>query len=164
MRHEAMQYRGSVLLEVVVAIAVFVGVALAVMACVDRATGGLERARGVQRAADLARTAMSQLEAGLATTATLNGPVAVVEGLDGPGVPYAGGDSGDGESGWELEVQTEPSEFASLTKVTIIAMKRPPGASAAEYQFTLTQLVRLGERAGDVASAGGGRGVEGGGR
>lgn len=145
--------RGGVLLEVVVAIAIFVGAALAVMACVDRAAGALERTRGLQRAADLARSAMSQLEAGLASVVTLNGPVPVLEGTDGPGVPYSGGAAGDGESGWELEVQTEPSEFGSLTKVTITAVRRRQESGAVVYSYTLTQLVRLGERAGESAGA-----------
>lgn len=150
-----MRRRGSVLLEAVVALAIFVGASLAVMACVDRATTALQRARGLQRAADLARTAMSQIETGLATPGGLSGPVEEAAGIEGGLVPFAGGESGSNESGWELEVQTEPSEFASLTKVTITASRKRPGASAAEYSFTLTQLLSL-ERAGDVASAGGG--------
>lgn len=135
--------RGGVLLEVVAALAIFIGASLAVMACVDRAAEGLDRARGLQRAADLARSAMSQLEAGLGTAPTLSGPVPVSEGSGGNGVPYSGGEAADGESGWELEVQTEPSEFAGLTKVSITALRRRSGAGPAVYTYTLTQLVRM---------------------
>lgn len=144
--------RGAVLLEVVVALAVFVGAALAVMACVDRAASALEHTRGVQRAADLARSAMSQLEAGLLNPAALNGPVPTADSSGYSGPPYAGGGWGDGESGWELEVQSEPSEFGALSKVTVTAIRRGE-SGAARYSYSLTQLVRLGERSDETAGA-----------
>lgn len=131
---------GSVLLEVVVAITVFIGASLAVMASVDRAVTALERTRGVQRAADLARTAMSQMEAGLATPVTLNGPLSVWQMGEPNAVPYSGG-GGLGE--WELEIQTEPSEFLGLTKVTVTALHHRAGGVSVDWSYTLRQLVSL---------------------
>lgn len=142
---------GGVLLEVVVALAIFIGAALAVMACVDRAADSLERTRGMQRAADLARTAMAQLEAGLVMPTTLNGPVPALDGLDRSGLPYSGGASGEGESGWELEISTEPSDFGSLTKVMVTAVRRRAESGTVMHSYTLTQLVRLSDRAGESA-------------
>lgn len=133
---------GSVLLEVVVAVTVFIGAALAVMASVDRAVTALERTRGVQRAADLARTAMSQMEAGLGTPVTLNGPVSVWVMGEANAVPYSGG-NGAGDSGWELEIQTEPSEFVGLTKVTVTASHRRDNSVSTDWSYTLRQLMDL---------------------
>lgn len=130
--------------------AVFVGAGMAVLASVDRAMSSLEHTRGLHRALDLARTAMSQLEAGIATPSTLNGPVAAWADGDQPALPYSGAHAGM-DSGWELEVQTEPSEFAGLTKVSITALHRRGTSQATDASFTLRQLVRLGERAGDLA-------------
>jgi hypothetical protein len=63
-------------------------------------------------------------------------------------------DSPTGESpmeGWALEVDTEPTQFRGLTRVTIKAV-RHVGDDAVEASYTLRQLVRLSgkgeERAG----------------
>src|SRR5437762_4748194 len=42
---------------------------------VDRAVEGMQRSRLSEKAADLARSAMAKMEAGIETAGTLNGPV-----------------------------------------------------------------------------------------
>jgi hypothetical protein len=51
---------------------------------------------------------------------------------------------------WELEVNSEPSEFAGLTKVSVRALRRAtPGGDRVTASYTLVQLVRLGTREED---------------
>jgi type II secretory pathway pseudopilin PulG len=136
------------LLEVMLALAIFVMAGTAILALVGRSVAGMERARLAQRAADLARSAMAKIEAGLETPQTLNGPVRAWE----PEGEIRGGgvvDSLPADSGWELKIDTEPSQFAGLTRVTVRALKQSAGAERASY--TLRQLVRLGGKGEDRA-------------
>lgn len=140
MSHGTPPARGAILLECLLALAIFVAAGVSVMALVDQATGSLERVRDVQRAADLARSTMSRLEAGIATPETMSGPVRSIA-FDS--------DAEEQETGWELEVETEPSDFQGLSRVTVRAIKRPfEGADRELASFTLTQLMRLQRRAG----------------
>lgn len=126
---------GAVLLETLLALALFVAAGLAILAYVDRAQSAVQQTRDVARAADLARSAMSRIEAGVDTPETLSGPV-----------------QGDGEQpsaeAWEIEVQTEPAGPPGLSRVTVRAIKRPIEGSDRELaSFTLVQAVRVGGRA-----------------
>ncbi|MBM4108612.1 MAG: hypothetical protein FJ255_07340 [Phycisphaerae bacterium] len=113
---------GGVLLEVMLAVALFVAAGLAVVSASDRASMASEHARLAVRAGDLARSAMALIEAGLATPESLHGPVrswrsiagAVDEG------PVAEGPAPD-ERGWELQIQTEPLALDGLVKVSVEA-------------------------------------------
>jgi Tfp pilus assembly protein PilV len=124
--------RGAVLLEVLLALALFVAVAMTTLGLTDRVIQSTMDLQEAQRAADLARTAMTRLEAGLATPETLSGAVRTEGSEDELGVI---------SEGWEIEVQTSPSRFPELTEVTVRALRRSGETVAAE--FTLKQLVRL---------------------
>lgn len=138
-----MTRRGGVLLEVMVAIAVFVMAALAVLASLNDGVGRARRIADAIEACDVARSAMSRLEAGLVSVESLQGPAPIwmpeldLEGFDDvPEVP----------NGWELRIATNPSAFEGLTEVAITAVltdPRNPGAELSSY--TLVQLVRLRE-------------------
>lgn len=159
--------RAALLLEVILSLALFVGTALMILAILGRALDALEEARLRQTACDLARSAMSRIEAGIASPESLNGPAHLFdEPLNAPGddVPV--------ESGWELIVETEPSPFDGLTLVTVTArrVQDPTGPHTADDPdqgqhragtYTLRQLVRLDELGAEAglppgARAGGG--------
>lgn len=146
----AVRARGALLLEIMVALAVFVAGGLAVMAMVNRAAASMSLARDYRAAADLARSAMAKIEAGIATPQTLHGPVpawnpeedAGQDAGDGMGSGFA--DSPPAPSGWELEIATEPSAFDGLTMVTVRAVRRAgEGSERTRASYTLRQLVRL---------------------
>ena len=151
--------RAMLLLEVAAAMAVFVMGGLAILSLVGGSVDSLSAARDAVKAVDLARSGMARLEAGLATPQNLPGPVPAWEddtdawlGDDALSAEEGHGfaDAAPRPSGWELEVETEPSEFAGLTLVTVTAIKRSGESVAASY--TLRQLVRLGrEQAEDIA-------------
>jgi type II secretory pathway pseudopilin PulG len=131
------------LLECVVALAIFVGAGLAVLVMVERAVAGATLARDRERAADLARSAMAKLEAGLESPETLAGPVPAWQDDEAA----VSGSSG-APTLWTLEVRTQPSAFQGLTLVTVKAARLASAESSTETaSFTLTQLVRLGRAA-----------------
>ena len=131
--------RGALLLEVMLALALFVIGGLAVLAIVDRAIGAERRMRDAEHGAMLARSAMARIEAGLAGPQSLNGPV---READGEGAEGSAGPTAD--RGWELEISTEPSSVRGLTLVRVTALRRPVGNDAAVVaSYTLSQFVRL---------------------
>jgi Tfp pilus assembly protein PilV len=141
MRCRPQQSRGVMLLEVVVSLAIFVVAGGAILGLVRQTMAGLEQSRNAAKAADLARSAMAKIEAGIETAQTLNGPVQKqADSVGGSGDP----------SGWELQIDTDLSQFRGLTRVSIQAIKRV-GAGQIEAQYTLVQLVRLGGKGEDRA-------------
>ncbi len=137
-----MSRRGTILLEVLIAIAIFVGAGIAILGAAMRGERAVRRVREQEQAADLARSALSAIEAGLATpqnVATLvrsspgAGPRLV---LDSEGLIDAGG-----EEEWSLDVDAEPSAVFGLSLVTVRARKGE--GEAATSSFTMKQLVRL---------------------
>lgn len=158
-----MRRNGAIMLELMVSLAIFVMAGLAIGGAVRQGLASMARSREENRAADLARSAMAMLEAGLETPLTLNGPVKpwlaqtdiwVGDGrADEERAATLGVDELDlQESGWELEVATEPSEFAGLTKVTVRAVRfDPENADIEMASATLVQLVALRADADDVA-------------
>ncbi|MCE7973015.1 MAG: hypothetical protein DYG92_01630 [Leptolyngbya sp. PLA1] len=129
--------RGGVLLEVLLALVLFVSAAMATLSLVDRLIENSYTLEQRRIAADLARSAMARLEAGLATPETLSGPVRPEEGDAGVAAI----------SDWVLDVQTETSPFSELTNVSVTAMLAPGGdVEHPKTSFTLRQLVRLARR------------------
>ena len=59
--------RGALLLEVVLALALFVTAGIAILSMVGQSVGSLKSAREKLHAADLARSAMAKIEAGRST-------------------------------------------------------------------------------------------------
>src|SRR5688572_10823162 len=103
--------RGALLLEVILALALFVMGGIALLTMIGRTFANVEFVRDSERAADLARSAMAKLEAGIATADTLDGPVRGWldddESFDGDELAEAAGLGGDGfadapppESAW----------------------------------------------------------------
>ena len=139
---------GAVLLEVVLALTIFIGSALAILGAMGNAADAMEASRLQQRAVDLARSAMAKIEAGIESAETLNGPVPL----------WRDEEAGTGEfeddvpapSGWELEVRTEPFATGELTLVEIIATKKTASGEKTLVEASLRQLVRLSPPVSDT--------------
>lgn len=154
---------GMLLLEVVLAIAVFVMASIAILSIVRGGVDSLRHTRDAVRACDLARSAMARIEAGLDTPQSLAGPVPLWEDdaeaweadelLGGPGGPATQfADAPPRPSLWEVEVETEPSSFPGLTAVTVRAFKRAsPSSDTLTADYALRQLVRMVSKGDDKA-------------
>jgi type II secretory pathway pseudopilin PulG len=148
--------RGGVLFEVIIAISLFVMAAITMLGAMSRAAAAVQRTRDEERAADLARSAIAMMEAGLASPESLNGPVSPAKAALGLAASEDALDSGSGAmtmaaSEWELEIQTEQTEWDGLTRVSVRAIKRATGGTGERASYTLHQLVRLSEQAQDRA-------------
>lgn len=133
-------HRGAILLEAILALAVFVIAGSAILNLVRQTMTGLGQSRLTAQAADLARSAMAKIEAGIDTPQTLNGPLERQPGEESQ------------HSGWELRIETEPSQFRGLTRVTVEAVKRGEGAAESlQADYKLIQLVRLSGKGEDKA-------------
>lgn len=139
-------HRGTVLLEVVAALALFVIAGLAILSLLSQAVRSLERMRDAERAADIARSAITHIELGLYQPEALDGrtpPWLEPDALDLAGsIPDADLAPTSRRPDWTLTVETEPTAFAGLTLVTVHVQRGDDGPTA----FTLRQLVRLGLR------------------
>ncbi|MFZ4573958.1 MAG: hypothetical protein ACOYN0_06145 [Phycisphaerales bacterium] len=133
------QSRASILLECIIALAIFVAAATTIYSVIVRSVDAAERTARIERAADLARGAMAQIESGVGTPETLNGPVP--EWRDEKDGTF---DENAAASPWELQIESEPSEFEGLTMVRVRAVQLdPPGSDRVVASFQLAQLVRL---------------------
>ncbi|XVJ59602.1 MAG: hypothetical protein HEQ23_09425 [Tepidisphaera sp.] len=161
---------GSVLIEVLVAVAILVGSGTAIMAAADRGERLLRSSRELSRAGDLARSVIAAIEAGLVTPQSA--PQAVRSAAETGAWLALDADAGLPEltesAGWRVEVDVEPTVHAGLARATVKVWRmRGEGLGAeGEPLFVLTQLVRVlaeGEdKAGDSLlpeeSPAGGRG------
>ncbi|MFA6044392.1 MAG: hypothetical protein WC718_05360 [Phycisphaerales bacterium] len=118
--------RGIILLECIIALAIFVAIGLSLLAMSNLATDVATRTQRQARARDLARSAMSQIEAKLASPETLSG-----EQKDDAGNP----------TGYTLVVHSEPSQFAGLALVEVTASRS--GVQNDPDSFTLRSLANL---------------------
>lgn len=131
--------RGALLIEGMVAVAVFVAAGLAILAAMRSAAHEARRERDLLRAMDLARSAMSSMEAGLATPEQLDGPVPKWS------EDSAGFDDALPEpSGWSIQIDTATSSFDGLAMITVRVSRTVGRSGEAIEVYTLHQLVRLG--------------------
>jgi len=136
--------RGAVLLECVLALALFVSAGMAVLALVDGAVRSVERTRDLEAAVDLARSAIAKIEAGIATAEELEGPVPAWRDEE----DAAFGDEPPTPGPWSLEITTEPALFDGLTRVRVRAIRTEPRSGREEASFALDQLVPSTLRSG----------------
>lgn len=134
---------GWVLLEIILALAIFTMAALAVLSVMGQASRNVEIARLQVHGLDLARSAMARLEAGVKSAEELRGPVAAWSQFETEAGAEAFADELPEPTGWELEIETEPSQFAGLTLVSVTAMRRDEASGSTSHATRLTQLVRL---------------------
>ena len=137
--------RGAVLFEVLLALALFVGAAAFTLGALRSSLTALDRSRRESLAADLARSKMSELEAGLITVADLQGRE---RGLRRVGSVELAEDqsfaTGAPGSFWTIDVRTGMSEFSDLTLVELTVRETTTGeADRSGVSCTLRQLVAL---------------------
>lgn len=165
--------RAAILLETIVAISLFVMASVTIYAALARSAEAVERSRSSEQAADLARSAMAMIEAGLATPESLNGPLTPAKAALGLAADEDALDGGvadtstaaAGDSTWELEISSEPSGYDGLTLIGVRAVKRTGGSGGGFgggvdgsdlgpgviASFTIHQYVRLVEQAEEKA-------------
>jgi len=155
------RHRGALLMEVMLALALFAAGGLAILALVRESMSSLVRARQTMEASNIARSAMARIEAGIDDPAMLVGPVEVWDGRAEAMTASDFNMSDDlpaDETGmgvdpvWEIEVESLPSDFEGLSEVSVRAFRlASPGSERIVASYTLTQLVRLGALSEDVA-------------
>lgn len=151
----AREHGAWVLLELLLALTIFVFAAIAVLGAVSQGIAGAERTRDRAKAVDLARSTMARLEAGLGTVQSLAGPVPAWEPEMNPGSQPGQFDAAPSDmpappSLWEVEIDTIASEFPGLTHVTVTAVKRAaPESERLAASFSFHQLVRIGPELDD---------------
>jgi len=136
-------HRGAILLECLLALALFVAGGVSILAMIDGSIVRMERVRDLRHAADLARSAMARIETGESSAEALQGRVLA------DGEEADAGTTPAGEAAWELEVETSPAAFPGLTRVTVRAMKR----TAADEIAASFELVQLVKSSADAAEA-----------
>ena len=130
--------RGGLLLEVMVALAIFVVAGVAILGGLRQSVRHAAAQRDHWKALDLARSGLSMIEAGLATAEEIDG--AVPAWRDGERSAAAFDDRPPEPSGWARQVLTEPAGVGGLTLVTIRAYRdRPGGASVTLRQVMATR-------------------------
>ncbi len=141
MTRRAFVARGSILLEVLLSIALFVGAGSFALAATKSVFHALQRAKGQQQAVDLARSKLAELEAGLTSLADLrdewSGAVGSFEPADPDQV----------ETTWVFDVETSRTEFRGLTLVTLTVSEQSDaldsGADAQPVSVTIRKLMAL---------------------
>lgn len=136
--------RGSILLEIMVAIGIFVGVGMTILAVMGQGESALRLTRERQIEMDLARSAIAAVEAGLATPQNIASLVRSPAGS----APWLSLDAEDADSGtddgsYELVANVEPTAEQGLSLLTVrVGAKRRGGAESSDAT-QMRQLVRL---------------------
>ncbi|MCH2154058.1 MAG: hypothetical protein MK089_12025 [Phycisphaerales bacterium] len=127
--------RGGLLLEVLVSIAIFVAAAAFCVRATSDSLKAMERSDLQLVAADLARSAMTQLEAGILSLADLRDGRIYGEELDDQRLITTGR--------WQVEADTRPSLRPRLTVITLTVTQDVDTDSP--VQFVLRELIELRE-------------------
>lgn len=119
------RWRGAVLFEIMLAVALFGGAAAFTLAAVRSALATLDQTQRQQEAVDLARSKLAELDAGIITEFDVHG---------------------NWVDGWLLELQTRRTEFTGLSLIELTVREHPdpagpPPSDAVSY--TLRQLMEL---------------------
>ncbi len=133
--------RGALLLEVLLAVGLFVGAGTVCLVATRTQNAALLRVQREQEALDLARSKLAELEAGLITVLDLRGDWSGAVGSLEPEALGAGG-----PARWSLDVHTGRSEYRGLSLVELTVTEVPQGPRAAAPEpitVTLRQLLPL---------------------
>ncbi|MGQ0626940.1 MAG: hypothetical protein ACT4PL_02430 [Phycisphaerales bacterium] len=135
------------LLEVTLALAVFILAAGAILVLMSEAQRTLQDARRQELLADLARSALAQIECGLARPETLAGPVAAWPASMADGEAREPATELPGVGHYELRINTRPTETTGVIIVEVRAIRLEPAPAGQDpvesASFTLRQAVRL---------------------
>lgn len=140
--------RGALLLEVMLALALLVTASSLVVGVIRDSSDRIERAIDMGVAADLAHTAIAQIETNLATPETLTGPTpnwTLADEFDAATGPARSSDdiaiesSSPVNSEWAYQIETQTTPFDGLTLISVSVLRD----EAARATYTLHQLTRL---------------------
>ena len=136
-----MTRRGGILLETMIALALFVGAALSILRSTSQASTSVDRAVTLQHAVDLATTRLAELESGLISLADLRA------GLDDPRPEFGEFDSSPSPQRLRVESRTERSAFAGLTllELSVVDSEQVAADGGARTVFTIRKLIRVRE-------------------
>ena len=139
--------RGGILLEAIIALAIFVTVGLAVSTAMRAALTTAADLRARAEAEDIARSAIAQLRAGIADIDALDGPVPA----DEHSTSNEFADSPE-DTPWTREIEADRSGFAGLDLVTVTVINEDDPTVIA----TVTALVNVDNTGGPTTAAVGG--------
>ncbi len=139
-----MTRRGAILLELLLAVALFAMAGLAIHGALDRALDRSSSTAERLRGADLAWSAIALIESGAAQPESLDGPIDESSPLWLGPDPGASADAPrEGPwSGWELRIDTEPARFRGHVLVSVGVVRRT--GNDERLWYTARQVVRLG--------------------
>ena len=144
--HVRSMRRGGVLLEVTLAIAIFAAAGSVTLAATRSVFSSLDRSRRLLEAVDLARSRLSELEAGLIDITDLQSDdfLTLGSGDFGTGVDLAPVSM---PSYWTLDLEVDPTEYPGLSLVTIIVEEDEAAAllDDAPVRYELRQLIAIRE-------------------
>ena len=131
---------GFVLLDLVIALALFVVGGLAVLTQVESGARRVISAEHRIGALGAARTALALLESGAMGDRELNGPASAWA------TPAGAAGESEPQAEWYCEVELEPSSWPELSLATVRVRRVPAGAAADDWPVlaTLRQLVPAG--------------------
>jgi len=155
--------RGAVLLEMLLAMALFVASAAMLSQLHASITGGIHRASLRIEAADLARRALAELELGIVTISDLRTMRWRTEQVQSRQDRTLGMEDLAEPASWHVQVHTERTPYPGLTLIELTVMHiEADGADAAwrasaqgelqtggEVRVTLRQLIRLQSEDGE---------------
>lgn len=133
-----MKPRGALLLEALIALAIFVMAGLAILGVMRQGSANLRDQRDRAQGLDIARSTLAQIESGIATPDTLDGPVRPWQGNRSA---VAIDDAPPPETPWEVDIKTEPAGVADLSRVRVQVSKNK------RMVAEMTQLIPLVARA-----------------
>jgi hypothetical protein len=133
--------RAGVLLEVMIAIALFVGAGAFALGAMNNTLNAIVYNQRQAMAVDIARSKLAELEAGLITPADLREADGTALGSI---TPRQLDDAAAGR--WEFDVRTSPSEYGnlSLVELTITEASDDPAVDPESLvSYTIRQLIEL---------------------
>jgi hypothetical protein len=134
--------RGAMLLEVMLSLALFVGAATFCIAVTRSLFSSLDQAGRRHFAADIARSKLAELEAGMTSIQDLRGEW---RGNVGSRSRDASALGQTAAPRWQLDVRTSPSPFRGLALVEL-TVSEDPAVAPDPVGFTLRQLMALREQ------------------
>lgn len=111
---------GALLLEALIALAIFVMAGMAILSIMRQGTGDIRANRDRARGIDIARSTLAQIESGIATAESLDGPVRDWQG-DTSSAAFE--DAPPPETPWEVNITTQESGLAGLSRVQVRVTK-----------------------------------------
>lgn len=142
--------RGLLLLELVIALAIFVTVGTLILSSIRQALLSTQHARDLVRAEDFAASVLALIETDLDTPENLSGPLPEWDAKEGYFSDVMGGASAFGfasaAENWIIDIETSPGSIPGFTSVivTVSLEERPSVLATRESLVPLAAVTRTG--------------------